>query len=77
MRQLVADGAPETPIAWFEPAKKRVIDGMSTITVAFLALQPEALAIQDAVLVSFVILLHKSRMDVKSIQLVEGRAWAG
>ncbi|KAG5642039.1 hypothetical protein DXG03_003737 [Asterophora parasitica] len=71
---LVANDSPETPIAWFEDSKKRVVDGIPTITTAFLALQPDALRIQEAVLVSFLILQHKNRMNVKANGLVAGRA---
>ncbi|KAF9443143.1 hypothetical protein P691DRAFT_713673 [Macrolepiota fuliginosa MF-IS2] len=73
---LFKDDNSEHPIAWFERSKKRVVDGVPTIFQAWLALEPEAIAIQDAVIVSFLIIEHKLRTDIKAGHLVGGRAAA-
>ncbi|KAJ3569638.1 hypothetical protein NP233_g4912 [Leucocoprinus birnbaumii] len=65
---------PDHPIAWFERSKKRVIDGKPVILQAWLAMEPEAISIQDAVVVSFLVVEHKLRTDMKAGDLVAGRA---
>ncbi|KDR82277.1 hypothetical protein GALMADRAFT_207546 [Galerina marginata CBS 339.88] len=67
---------PDTPIAWFERSKKRVVDGQVVVHKAFLALQPEALEIQDVTVLSFLILEQKNRMAQKAMDLSAGRAIA-
>ncbi|KAF5349551.1 hypothetical protein D9756_008865 [Leucocoprinus leucothites] len=71
---LFSAGNPDHPIAWFERSKKRVIDGKPVILQAWLAMEPEAIAIQDAVVVSFLAVEHKLRTDVKAGDLLAGRA---
>ncbi|KAL0945581.1 hypothetical protein HGRIS_014741 [Hohenbuehelia grisea] len=66
--------ALNTPIAWYQCAQKRVIDGRPVITAAYLVLRPDATPIQDMVVLSFILLEHKSRMNRKADELVVGRA---
>lgn len=47
-----------------------------TVNTAFLAPQPEAVLIQDAVVISFLVLEQKSRMEGKADGLSGGRAAA-
>jgi len=65
---------PNTPIAWFEKSKKRVVDGRVVVHKAFLALQPEAVEIQDVAVLSFLVLEQKNRMAQKALDLSAGRA---
>ncbi|KAL0947944.1 hypothetical protein HGRIS_010573 [Hohenbuehelia grisea] len=52
---------PNTPIAWYQCSKTRVVNELPNITAAHLVLKPDALPIQDMVVLSFIILEHKSR----------------
>ncbi|KAF8876392.1 hypothetical protein BD779DRAFT_1677796 [Infundibulicybe gibba] len=69
--------SPGVPIAWFETSKRRVIEGVPNISRPYLALQPDALLIQDITIVSFLVLEQKSRMMTKSGQIISGSAGFG
>ncbi|KAL0950588.1 hypothetical protein HGRIS_007380 [Hohenbuehelia grisea] len=68
--------APNTPIAWYQCSQRRVVDGRPVITAAYLVLRPDAVSIQDMVVLSFILLEHRSRMNRKAEGLVAGRACA-
>ncbi|KXN82695.1 hypothetical protein AN958_00227 [Leucoagaricus sp. SymC.cos] len=73
-KDSVVDDNPEHPIAWFERSKKRVVDGKPVILQAWLALEADAITIQDQAVVSFLVVEHKLRTDVRASALVAGRA---
>ncbi|KAG5643315.1 hypothetical protein DXG03_001199 [Asterophora parasitica] len=51
----------DAPIAWFTASRSLTINGITSTENAFLTLRPEAIEIQDVVIMSFLILEHKSR----------------
>jgi len=61
--QLFSDADSVHPIAWFEKSKKRVMNGVPMIIQASLALEQEAVVIQDIAVVSFLVVEHKLRTD--------------
>ncbi|KAG6872918.1 hypothetical protein C0995_005176 [Termitomyces sp. Mi166 len=53
----------DSPIAWFTASRTVTNSGITTTQVAYLTLCPEAIEIQDAAIISFLILEHKSRIS--------------
>ncbi|KAF5376286.1 hypothetical protein D9615_008532 [Tricholomella constricta] len=51
----------DSPIAWFTSSRTLTVNGMTSTQAAYLTLRPEAIEIQECVIVSFLILEHKSR----------------
>ncbi|KAJ8521835.1 hypothetical protein ONZ45_g1510 [Pleurotus djamor] len=57
--------SPRVPIAWFQRSSKLVVNNLSSTVPAFLVLQPDAVEIQDSVVLSFLILEHKLRTRLR------------
>jgi hypothetical protein len=61
------------PIAWYEKSKVRVVEGILTGFRACLALEEEAMEIQDFLVISFLIIESQTRRDTRPAG-IEGRA---
>ncbi|KAG6852593.1 hypothetical protein C0991_010758 [Blastosporella zonata] len=64
--------ADESPIAWFTASRTCTTNGITVTQTAYLTLRPEAIEIQDAAIISFLILEHKSRISSPPPQGSEG-----
>ncbi|KAG6907006.1 hypothetical protein DXG01_010974 [Tephrocybe rancida] len=62
----------DSPIAWFTASRALTINGITSAQAAYLTLRPEAIEIQDAAIISFLILEHKSRISSPPPQGSEG-----
>lgn len=61
-----------TPVAWYVEGKARLVDGKRVLYAPYLALRPEAEAIQDLVMASLLEAEVVARGVRNSVNLAEG-----
>ncbi|KAJ8509136.1 hypothetical protein ONZ45_g8657 [Pleurotus djamor] len=68
---LYLSDRPDTPIAWFQRARKLALNGKPTSLPGFLVLEPEAVDIQDIAVASFLLMERKVIHDA-DVALIRG-----
>ncbi|KAJ6567251.1 hypothetical protein DFH09DRAFT_1081269 [Mycena vulgaris] len=55
----------DAQLAWFQPAVRRLVDGKSVLMPAYVALQEAAVVVQDAIVISCLVLAQRLRRAQK------------